>query len=103
MNIETTDNSPLLQECIEELINSKIDEGKGRNAGNKLSTFLGPRVMEFTFADLTTDFLHHYLLWLMQGEDGKQAPLKPGSLDFYIRNLKTMYNKIAQDLSLIHI
>ena len=50
MNIETTDNSPLLQECIEELINSKIDEGKGRNAGNKLSTFLGPRVMEFTFA-----------------------------------------------------
>ena len=97
MNIETTDNSPLLQECIEELINSKIDEGKGRNAGNKLSTFLGPRVMEFTFADLTTDFLHHYLLWLMQGEDGKQAPLKPGSLDFYIRNLKTMYNKIAQD------
>ena len=28
MNIETTDNSPLLQECIEELINSKIDEGK---------------------------------------------------------------------------
>ena len=53
--------------------------------------------MEFIFADLTTDFLHHYLLWLMQGEDGKQAPLKPGSLDFYIRNLKTMYNKIAQD------
>ena len=103
MNIETTDNSPLLQECIEELINSKIDEGKGRTAGNyrsawnKLSTFLGPRVMEFIFADLTTDFLHHYLLWLMQGEDGKQAPLKPGSLDFYIRNLKTMYNKIAQD------
>lgn len=103
MNIETTDNSPLLQECIEELISSKIDEGKGRTAGNyrsawnKLSTFLGPRVMEFTFADLTTDFLHHYLLWLMQGEDGKQAPLKPGSLDFYIRNLKTMYNKIAQD------
>ena len=103
MNIETTDNSPLLQECIEELISSKIDEGKGRTAGNyrsawnKLSTFLGPRVTEFTFADLTTDFLHHYLLWLMQGEDGKQAPLKPGSLDFYIRNLKTMYNKIAQD------
>lgn len=62
MNIETTDNSPLLQECIEELINSKIDEGKGRTAGNyrsawnKLSTFLGPRVMEFIFADLTTDF-----------------------------------------------
>ncbi len=103
MNIETTDNSPLLQECIEELISSKIDEGKGRTAGNyrsawnKLSTFLGSRVTEFTFADLTTDFLHHYLLWLMQGEDGKQAPLKPGSLDFYIRILKTMYNKIAQD------
>ena len=60
MNIETTDNSPLLQECIEELINSKIDEGKGRTAGNyrsawnKLSTFLGPRVTEFTFADLTS-------------------------------------------------
>ena len=33
MNIETTDNSPLLQECIEELISSKIDEGKGRTAG----------------------------------------------------------------------
>ena len=53
MNIETTDNSPLLQECIEELISSKIDEGKGRTAGNyrsawnKLSTFLGPRVTEF--------------------------------------------------------
>ena len=29
MNIETTDNSPLLQECIEELINSKID-GRGK-------------------------------------------------------------------------
>ena len=91
MNIETTDNSPLLQECIEELISSKIDEGKGRTAGNyrsawnKLSTFLGPKVTEFTFADLTTDFLHHYLLWLMQGEDGKQVPLKPGSLDFYIQ------------------
>ena len=45
MNIETTDNSPLLQECIEELINSKIDEGKEeplgnyRSAWNKLSTF----------------------------------------------------------------
>ena len=34
---------------------------------------------------------------MVDGEDGKQAPLKPGSLDFYIRNLKTMYNKIAQD------
>lgn len=31
MNIETTDNSPLLQECIEELISSKIDEGKRKN------------------------------------------------------------------------
>ena len=62
MNIETTDNSPLLQECIEELISSKIDEGKGRTAGNyrsawnKLSTFLGPRVTEFTFADLNDRF-----------------------------------------------
>ena len=55
MNIETTDNSPLLQECIEELISSKIDEGKGRTAGNyrsawnKLSTFLGPRVTSLSF------------------------------------------------------
>lgn len=33
MNIETTDNSPLLQECIEELISSKIDEGKEEPLG----------------------------------------------------------------------
>ena len=39
MNIETTDNSPLLQECIEELISSKIDEGKGRTAGNYRSAW----------------------------------------------------------------
>lgn len=103
MNIETTNESPLLQDCVEELIRSKIEEGKKRTAGNyqsawnRLSTFLGARVSEFTFADLTTDFLHHYLFWLMQGEEGAYLPLKPGSLDFYMRNLKTMYNRIVQD------
>lgn len=33
MNIETTDNSPLLQECIEELINSKSMRGKEEPLG----------------------------------------------------------------------
>lgn len=33
MNIETTDNSPLLQECIEELINSKSMRGKEETLG----------------------------------------------------------------------
>ena len=33
MNIETTDNSPLLQECIEELISSKSMRGKEEPLG----------------------------------------------------------------------
>ena len=66
MNIETTDNSPLLQECIEELINSKIDEGKGRTAG--IIEAHGINYPPFRsegngiyICRLNDRFLHHYL------------------------------------------
>lgn len=101
MDIETTKNPLLLQECIEELIREKINEGKERTAGNyqsawnKLSSYLGDKTSQFTFEDLTTEFLQHYLLWLMQSEKCDHTTLRASSLDFYIRTLKAMYNKIV--------
>lgn len=108
INTETFENYPRLKDCFEKQIHMKEEAGKERTASNyrsawnKFSSFLGKRKSgEITLADLTTDLIQHYLLWLLQDEDTGNALLSPGSQDFYLRNLKAMYNKVIKELRFI--
>lgn len=108
MNIETLKNYPRLKDCFEKQIHMKEEAGKERTAANyrsawnKFSSFLGKkRSEEITLVDLTINLIQHYLLWLLQDEDTGNALLSPGSQDFYLRNLKAMYNKVIKELRFI--
>lgn len=109
INNETNENYPLLCDCVERLIRLKSEAGKERTAANyrstwnKLSVFLGRKAKLITITDFTTSMIQHYLLWLLQDEDSGNTSLTPGSQDFYLRNLKAMYNKVAKELRYIPI
>lgn len=42
--------------------------------------------------------IQEFLLWLLQDEKSGNDLLSPGTRDFYLRNLKAMYNSIKKDL-----
>lgn len=104
INYETNESYPLLRDCFEKLIRIKAEAGKERTAANyqsswnKLSAFLGRKVNQVTIADFTPSMIQQYLLWLMQNERSKNTTLTPGSQDFYLRNLRAMYNKVVKEL-----
>lgn len=104
INYETNESYPLLRDCFEKLIRIKAEAGKERTAANyqsswnKLSAFLGRKVNQVTIADFTPSMIQQYLLWLMQNERSKNTTLTPSSQDFYLRNLRAMYNKVVKEL-----
>lgn len=103
MTKETNENSPLLCECFRKLILIKEKAGKERTANNyqsawnKVEAYLGHRADTFTLAEFNTNFVQQYALWLKQSEKtGYQ--LATSTQDFYLRNLKAMYNKLKKEL-----
>lgn len=104
INNETNESYPLLRDCFERLIRIKAEAGRERTAANyqstwnKLSIYLGHKADQVTIADFTSSMIQHYLLWLLQDEGSRNSSLTPGSQDFYLRNLKAMYNKVAKEL-----
>ena len=108
MNTETIEDYPLLRECVELLIRRKTEADKGRTAGNyqsawnKFSVFLGGDTSLFKLSDLNSDLIRQYRLWLLEDETSGNDQLKPGSQDFYLRNLKAIYNKLKKEPG-IHI
>ena len=103
MNTETIENYQLLSDYVERLIRKKREAEKERTANNyqsawnKFSSFLGQRITGFRPSDLNNDLVRQYRLWLLQDETSGNDLLKPGSQNFYLRNLKAIYNKIKKD------
>ena len=105
MSMGVKENSPLLRDCFEKLIHIKLKAEKVRTAGNyqsawnKLSVYLGNRKDDFALSEFTNPFVQNYVLWLLQSKE-YGSPLTPGSQDFYLRNLKAMYNKLKKELQI---
>ncbi|MCD7849191.1 MAG: site-specific integrase [Parabacteroides sp.] len=103
MNIETIEKDPLLSDCVERLMCEKKEADKERTAGNyqsawnKFAAFLGPRAAEFRLSDLDSNIAKQYRIWLLQDEASGNDQLKRGSQNFYLRNLKAIYNRIKKD------
>lgn len=104
MDIETKQIYPPLSDCVERLIERKIEAERDRTAANyrstwnKFTAFQGRKVKELTIADLSAGLIQEFVMWLMQDEKSGNDQLSPGSQDFYLRNLKAMYNNIKKDL-----
>lgn len=103
MNTETFENYQLLSNRLEQLIRKKKEAGKDRTASNyqsawnKFATFLAHRVTKFKVSDLDNDIVRQYRLWLLHDEVTGNDMLKAGSQNFYLRNLKAIYNKIKKE------
>lgn len=99
---------PSLKECFEKQICIKKDAGKERTAANYVSalnkfvTYIGKRkIRSMKLEDINSELIQQYLLWLLEDEESGNAFLAPGSHDFYLRNLKAMYNKSSRDMNFI--
>lgn len=103
MNTETIEDYPLLRDCVGSLIRKKTEAEKARTAGNyqsawnKFAAFLGRKTSQFKLSDLNSDLIRQYRLWLLEDEKSGNDQLKPGSQDFYLRNLKAIYNKLRKE------
>lgn len=90
-------DSPLYAR-FEKLIKDKLATKRERTAGNysstlnKLCTYLGNRVGEFRIEEVTASFLHDYIQWLQFS-----CSIKPGTVDFYIRTFRAMYNHVLKE------
>ncbi len=97
---------PYLRTCMEEQVRIKKEEGKERTAGNyfsawkKLETYLGGQADYFSLTDLSPEVAKDFMAWMARsGEPGLKA-LSLGTQDFYLRNLKIMYKKAAEQTGL---
>lgn len=103
MNKETNKSYPLLRICFEELIRDKKKMGKERTAANyqsawnKFSSYLKDKTNELTLMDFTANLVQNYVFWLLQDEDSGNIDLHAGTQDFYLKNLKAMYNKVIRN------
>ncbi|WP_289004019.1 tyrosine-type recombinase/integrase [uncultured Parabacteroides sp.] len=105
MNIEAKQfYYPSLRDCVARLIERKIEADRERTAANyrstwnKFSTFLGRRARILTITDLSAGLVQEFVMWLLEDEKSGNNLLSPGSQDFYLRNLKAIYNNIKKDL-----
>lgn len=95
---------PPLRDCVTRLIERKMEAERERTAANyrstwnKFSTFLGHRARVLTITDLTAGLVQEFVMWLLEDERSGNYLLSPGSQDFYLRNLKAIYNNIKKDL-----
>lgn len=98
--------NPKLRTCLEAQVRVKKEAGKGRTASNylsswkKLETYLGERAEHFTLPDLSAEVARDFVSWMARGEEQGEKPLSQGTQDFYLRNLKTMYKKAAEEAGL---
>lgn len=109
MKIKTNEGfDPLLRICFENQIRIKKESGRDRTASNyysswkKLSVYLGDRINNLTVKELTPEIVQGFVRWLVREGDGIEK-LSPGTQDFYLRNLKTMYKKVLNELDPIPI
>lgn len=104
MDIEFKQIYPPLRDCVNRLIERKIQVGRDRTAANyrsawnKFVAYKGRKVRELTIADLTAGLVQEFVMWLLQDKKSRNDELSPGSQDFYLRNLKAIYNNIKKDL-----
>lgn len=97
---------PKLRTCLEDQVRIKKEAGKGRTAGNylsswkKLEAYLGDRADRFTLTDLSAEVARDFVCWMSRSEEPGGKPLSQGTQDFYLRNLKTMYKKAAGEAGL---
>ena len=100
-NYPESETNPNLVDCMRDLILEKLKAGKDRTADNYLSAlnkfcaFGGDNVDDLTLSDLTQELLRVYLLWLTNTEE-----LAKGTVDFYMRTFKAMYNKVVREFDL---
>lgn len=105
MSTETIENYLLMSYRVKELIQKKNEAGKDRTASNYLSawnkfaTFLGQRKAGFKLSELDSEIVRQYRLWLLNDEASGNNMLTAGSQNFYLRNLKAIYNKIRKELN----
>ncbi len=92
---------PGFADYMQTLVLRKRETGKNRTADNylsalnKFSTFLNGRAGNLTLDTLTPGLIREYLQWLVQTEE-----LSEGTIDFYLRTLKAMYNQGVKEFSL---
>lgn len=104
MNIERKQIFPPMSVCVYRLIERKKIAGRERTAANyrsawkKFAAFLGRKARGLAITDMTEEMTQEYLMWLLQDEKSGNIKLTPGSQDFYLRNLKAIYNNIKKDL-----
>ena len=102
MDIEFKQIYPPLRDCVNRLIERKIQAGRDRTAANyrsawtKFVAYKGRKVRELTIADLTAGLVQEFVMWLLQDKKSRNDELSPGSQDFYLRNLKAIYNNIKK-------
>lgn len=96
-----SETNPYLIDYMRKLIVKKIKDGKDRTAGNYLSAlnkfcaFQQDKAETLTILELTPELLSDYLQWLTQTEE-----LTEGTIDFYLRTFKAMYNKGVKEFHL---
>ena len=104
MDIEFKQIYPPLRDCVNRLIERKIQAGRDRTAANyrsawnKFVAYKGRKVRELTIADLTAGLVQEFGMWQLQEKKSRNDELSHGSQDFYLRNLKAIYNNIKKDL-----
>lgn len=63
-----------------------------RSTWNMVSRYLGWKAAGFLLTEITDEWVHRYSEWLAAHEH-----LKPGSIDFYIRNLSALYGHAVRE------
>lgn len=95
---EVTESNPIFADYMKIAALRKLKDGKARTADNYLSAmnkfciFLQDRADDFTILDLTSGVINEYLQWLIHTEN-----LAEGTVDFYMRTLKAMYNQWVKE------
>ena len=90
MDIEFKQIYPPLRDCVNRLIERKIQAGRDRTAANyrsawnKFVAYKGRKVRELTIADLTAGLVQEFVMWLLQDKKSRNDELSPGSQDFYL-------------------
>lgn len=98
---QVSDPDPSFSAYMKMLVLRKMKAGKSRTADNylsavnKFSLFLGDKAETLRLADLHPDLIQGYLQWLVQTEE-----LSEGTIDFYLRTLKAMYNQGVKEFRL---
>lgn len=92
---------PHFTDYMKTLVLRKMKAGKNRTADNylsavnKFSFFLKEKADSLTLDHLTPELLQDYLQWLIRTEE-----LSEGTIDFYLRTLKAMYNQGVKEFHL---